>query len=198
MNYTDIIALIHKKDPASLEELYTTYGKRFYAYCIQKWGCSEDEAWEIVYKTLETLVVKLGGYEFESKAHFENFLYKVLLNFIRQAFRSSRNKQAHQFDLVDFNDEVMPMQIDEYITSASLSNYYMTEEVDSAAILNLNEALQRMDEIDKDILLLRAQNYSYEEIAGFLGIEDNQLKVKHHRAKKKLISILSEIQKTKP
>jgi RNA polymerase sigma-70 factor (ECF subfamily) len=47
--------------------------------------------------------------------------------------------------------------------------------------------------LDRELLLLKAQNYTYDEIASILSIENNQLKVKHHRAKQKLINLLKDV-----
>jgi RNA polymerase sigma-70 factor (ECF subfamily) len=94
--------------------------------------------------------------------------------------------------VVDFNDEQLPKEIDDQVTESALSRYYEHEEMENPTILLLNEALDKMDIEDKDILLLRAQNYSYEEIGAFLAIDASNLKVKYHRAKKKLIQIMTE------
>lgn len=190
--YTDIIERIKGKDPASMEMLYDSYGKYFYSYCINKWQCDEEAAWEIVYRTLETLVLKLDRYEFVSQAKFDGFLFRVLMNFIRQEYRSARVKNGIILKVVDFNDEQLPKEIDDQVTESALSRYYEHEEMENPAILLLNDALDKMDHEDKDILLLRAQNYSYSEIGAFLGLEDSNLKVKYHRAKKKLIQLMTE------
>jgi RNA polymerase sigma factor (sigma-70 family) len=195
MIYKDILQLIENKDPKGLEELYQAYGSRFYAYAVQRWHLSEDEAWDVVYKTLETLVLKLSNYEFQSQALFEGFLFKVLVNYLRQQFRSKRSSHEAEIDFVDLNNEAeMPYQINKQISKAAFSDYYKTESVENPALLSLNEALNKLDGNEKDILLLRAQNYSYDEIANFLGIDNNQLKVKHHRAKQKLLNLINEIQ----
>ncbi len=195
MNYQDILQLIGDKDPKGLEELYQAYGSRFYAYAVQRWHLSEDEAWEIVYKTLETLVLKLSNYQFQSKAFFEGFLYKVFVNFLRQSFRTKRSSQQNEIEFFDLNDEdELPIYLSKQIGKAAFTDYYKTETVDNPVLVILNDALDKMDEIDRDILLLRAQNYSYEEIAHLLKIDNNQLKVKHHRAKQKLLNIISAIQ----
>lgn len=195
MNYQDILQLISNKDPKGLEELYQTYGSRFYAYAVQRWNLTEDEAWEIVYKTLETLVLKLSNYQFESKALFEGFLFKVLLNFLRQYFRSKRSSHEAEIDFVDLNnEEEVPYQVSKQISKAAFSDYYKTESVENPALQILNEALSKLESMDKDILLLRAQNYSYDEIAGLLNIDNKQLKVTHHRAKQKLLTMINEIQ----
>lgn len=193
--YTEILDLLKSQQQNGLEQLYENYGKKFYSYCIRQWSLAEDDAWEIIYKTLETLVLKLSNYDFESQAHFNNFLYKVLINFIRQHFRARRNQEDHELMLLDFqDDEDSAAIVTKLLNEQAFKDYYALEIVDNPAILALKEALNKMDEQEKDILLLRAQNYSYEEIAKLLAIENNQLKVKHHRAKKKLVQTLIDNQ----
>jgi RNA polymerase sigma factor (sigma-70 family) len=195
VDYKDIMQLIINQDPKGLEELYETYGKKFYTYCVHNWHLSEDESWEVIYKTLETLILKLSHYEFVSKQHFDNFLYKVLTNFLRQYFRKNRSHPEQEIEYVDLTDsEENSTEITKHINQLSFADYYRSEFIDSPELLHLNEALDALDPREKDILLLRAQNYTYEEIADFLGIENNQLKVTHHRAKKKLIEKLIEKQ----
>ncbi|SFT02601.1 RNA polymerase sigma factor [Mucilaginibacter polytrichastri] len=195
IDYKDIMQLIINQDPKGLEELYDTYGKKFYTYCVHNWHLSEDESWEVIYKTLETLILKLAHYEFESKQHFDNFLYKVLTNFLRQYFRKNRCNSEHELAYVDLmGEEADSSEINKHINQLSFTDYYKSEFIDSPELLHLNEALETLDPLDKDILLLRAQNYSYDEISAFLGVENKQLKVTHHRAKKKLIDKLIEKQ----
>lgn len=195
VEYTDIIELIGKKDPKGLEELYNVYGSRFYTYSITRWNLTEDEAWDVVYKTLETLVLKLSNYKFESKARFEGFLFKVLVNFLRQSFRAKRSQHEGEIEFVDLNrEDEMPYYISKHIHKNAFTEYYKTELVESPTLILLNDALGQLEQSDKDILLLRAQNYSYDEIAVLLKIDNNQLKVKHHRAKQKLMHIINENQ----
>jgi RNA polymerase sigma-70 factor (ECF subfamily) len=195
MTYQNILRLIGNKDPKGLEELYQAYGSRFYAYAVQRWHLTEDEAWDVVYKTLEMLVLKLSNYQFQSQALFEGFLFKVLVNFLRQHFRSKRSNHHAEIDFVDLNNErELPYQISKQISKSAFYDYYKTETVENPVLVILNEALSKLEPHEKDILLLRAQNYSYDEIAGLLGIDNNQLKVKHYRAKQKLLNLINEIQ----
>jgi len=194
-DYQTIIALIGNKDSSGLEVLYNAYGSRFYSYCINRWKLTEDEAWEVIYQTLQTLVLKIDNYYFENKGLFEGFLFKVLLNFIRQNFRSKRSKSIHELEFVDLNnEEELPSFFSKQVNKLAFAEYYSSEVVESPHLLALNEALLNLEETDKDILLLRAQNFSYNEIAELLGIDNNQLKVKHHRAKQKLVTFFNEIQ----
>lgn len=193
--YTDIIERIKGKDPASMKMLYESYGKYFYSYCINKWDCDEEVAWDIVYRTLETLVFKLDRYEFSSQGKFDAFLYRVLMNYIRQQYRSARRRHEIVLEVIDFNEEQLPKEIDQQITEDAFRLYYEEEKMDNPLVLMLNDALAEMDQEDREILLLRAQNYSYEEIGKLIGLDDPNLKVKYHRAKKKLIQLITEKQK---
>jgi|SRR5450432_2295066 len=201
MDYKEILELIGRKDKLGLEALYNTYGQKFYSYAVQRWFLNEDEAWEVVYQTLDTLVLKLPGYDFESKLHFDNFLFKVFTNFLRQFFRRHRKHQFDKVDLdVNFSSESDPDDYHESddektnfeIDSRSFNEYYQTDIVENPKLIALEKALMNLDETERNILLLRAQNYSYDEIASMLNIENNQLKVKHHRSKLKLTKMLIE------
>ena len=50
----------------------------------------------------------------------------------------------------------------------------------------LVNALQKLNEIDKSIMLLYMEDYSYEEIAGIVGISSSAVGVKIHRLKGQL------------
>jgi RNA polymerase sigma factor (sigma-70 family) len=193
MEYQKIISQIREKNPAGLESLYETYGAKFYGYCLNKWSLSEDAAWEVVYRTLETVILKGAAYDFESEQHFNNFLFKVLINFLRQVYRKNQASK-YNLEFVDLNDEeTLPRAVINQISRNAFEEYYKIEATDSPLLLALKEALETFDPVDRDLLLLRAQNYSYEEIAQLLSIENNQLKVKHHRAKQKLVNLLKNL-----
>lgn len=191
MNYETIIEQLKHKDPQALESLYNTYGAKFYDYCIRKWQLSEDAAWEAVYQTLETVVLKGAQYQFESNLHFQNFLFKVLLNFLRQLYRKQKaGRSALEFVELDTDGDISVVQ--RKIDKKTFTDYYQSESVEPEIMRTLNHALSQLAPADKDLLLLKAQNYTYDEIAEILGVENNQLKVKHHRAKQKLIKLLNE------
>jgi RNA polymerase sigma factor (sigma-70 family) len=192
-DYQTILQLIGENSPKGLEMLYLRYGKPFYSFASERWKLTEDEAVEVVYKTLEMLVLKLPNYEFGTQAMFDGFLFKVFINFLRQKHRENRTKQLPQLEFFDLEQEFkLPHHVQEALTKQSFSNYYSSELPETPAIEALKNSLAKMEKIDRDILLLRAQNYSYDEIAEMLGVENNQLKVRHHRAKQKLINLLNE------
>jgi RNA polymerase sigma-70 factor (ECF subfamily) len=200
VEYLEIIEILKKKDRKSLEILYNVYGRKLISYALNKWFLDEDEAWEIVYQTLETLVMKISEYNFESKIHFDNFIFKVFTNYLRQYYRKHRQ---HQVDVIytnlneyqdveeSENDNKNNMLMQE-INQQIFTKYYESEIIEDPKLIIIQEALNQLGEFDKDILLLRAQNYSYDEIAQMLNVENNQLKVRYHRAKNKLQKIILE------
>lgn len=189
-NFLEISDLVRKRDPKALKMLYEQYGRKFYSYCLIRWHLNEDESWEVVYKTLEALALKLSGYSFDSQIDFERFIFRVLINFLRQHYRSAQSK-LKDVEFIDIDNVDSTNAFEKYFSASALNDYYKTESFESPVLNHLTAALEKLDETDRDLLLLRAQNFSYEEIATMLKINDPQLKVRHHRAKKKLIEILN-------
>jgi len=201
MDYKELLDLISKKDKSGLEALYSFYGQKFYAYAVKKWLFNEDEAWEVVYQTLDTLILKLPEYTFESQSHFDNLIFKIFINFLRQSFRKKRKKQldivyVDEFERLDnssfeISNEESGTSKKIQFNRQSFDEFYSNEKLENPKLLFLKDALQEMNAEERDILLLRAQNYSYEEISKMLKIENNQLKVKHFRLKKRLTEIIN-------
>ena len=200
MDYKEILDKIARKDKSGLEALYNAYGQKFYFYAAKKWSLSEDDAWDVVYQTLETLILKLPGYTFESGQHFDNFIFKVFVNFLRQHYRKSRKEQFEKINVeIESNIGADPENLTEEgeasvsfeIDANSFNDYYKAGSIENPQLLALEKALGLLDNEERDLLLLRAQNYSYDEIAHMLKIENNQLKVKHHRSKLKLLKLLN-------
>lgn len=194
-NFQDLMRLINSRENAAWEWLYDQYGSKFYAYGVQRWGFSEDEAWEVVYRTLETLVQKIGSYTFQTQGEFERFIYRVLINFLKKQFRSKSYKESHQTVYVDFNGNEVNNSTEQLLNPNLLKDYSASEEFEHPDLVRMKLVLESFDPLDKDLLLLRAQNYSYEEIGQFLQIEYSHLKVRHHRAKKRLMEALTETSK---
>lgn len=199
MTYSEIIALIDKKDRKGWETLFHIYGRKFYGFAVNNWGFDEDQAWEVVYQTLETIVLKIGQYEIQSQAHFDNLLFKIFVNYLRQQYRKAQRAKA--FDLISI-DELHSSYSEESDQSSEgktkpepfsgdfFADYLENGEGDNPDLKRLEQALGKLDKQERELLLLKANGFTYEQIAEMLKIENNQLKVKHHRAKNKLIKLL--------
>jgi len=200
MIFTEIIKLIDEKKPKGWENLFLQYGQKFFGYAVINWKFNEDEAWDIVYQTLETVILKINEYEIESQTHFDNLVFKIFTNYLRQYYRKKR-KIMMDFQLVSLREVEYSSPDEETITNEAtlpfneefFKEYYENEETENSKLRELENALNMLDTIEKDLLLLKANGFSYDQIAEMLKIENNQLKVRHFRAKQKLIKYLQNI-----
>ncbi len=203
VNYVEIIESIKKKDQSGLENLYNSYGGKLYGYAINNWKLTEDESWELVYKTLLKILEVIKKYEFQSEKHFKNWIYKIFKNELRQYLRESAHRTSEKVFLnIDSIRTDLSIHDPEWETIADgirmmddhvIDELLLKEDSINPSIIALEEALEKMYESDRLLLLLRAQGYNYDEIAAFLGINKKNLKVKHLRAKRKLLKLFGSL-----
>lgn len=199
MNYLNIISLFQENLKKGVAALFNDYGQPLYGYSVRHWHLNEDDAYDTLYKTLEIVGKVIGRYEFSSEAHFKNWIFKIHRNNILQLLRSKKTKEIEirSFTYSDWESEVKALENEAF----EISDYkYQIETLENSTnlyMIAIDKALQQISEVEKEILLLRMSNYSYDEIAKMLKMENNQLKVKFNRAKakveKKTLEILKEM-----
>lgn len=70
--------------------------------------------------------------------------------------------------------------------------YIETSVEQSINYRNLLDALQKLNEIDRSVILLYMEDYSYEEIAEIVGISVSNVGVRIHRSKEQLKKLLKD------
>lgn len=170
----EIVSKIKKKDNDAMALLYNRYGKKLYGYAIVKWKVSEDEAWELVYKTFYKVIEVIDAYKFENEEKFVGFLFKIYLNYLRNYYRHTKNKKLEIVELTESHELFIADK-----------NEKKSEGIKRSPLLEcLQKVLQHMEDWQRIILLMRAQDYAYEEIAKYVNKPVEQLKVYHMRLKK--------------
>ncbi len=113
----------------------------------------------------------LGLDQFRGSSKLSTWVYRVAVNSALMAIRNYKSKV-----------ETLPFEI----SSADIS----TESDDNKAeqLAALHELINLLLPIEKAIILLWLDEYSYEEIADIIGIERSNVATKLHRIKNKLIS----------
>lgn len=196
--YTDILQHIAHRDSKAVEQLYERYGRQLHQYALTHWKMDEDAVWDVLYQTLDQLIARLPTYSFLDQQAFNRFVFKVFLNFLRQRYRKDHNPNRYmtvplterdEAGLADEADDTRQDLVADWLAN-SQKEFYEQDESDSLALSQLRQALHQLDPVDRDLLLLRAQGFSYDEIARMLGLTGKQLKVKHLRAKHKLIKLI--------
>lgn len=113
----------------------------------------------------------LGLEQFRGTSKLSTWVYRVAVNSALMAIRNYKPKI-----------ETLPFEISG-IDISSESDDNRTEQLAA-----LHELINQLLPIEKAIILLWLDEYSYEEIADIIGIERNNVATKLHRIKNKLIS----------
>lgn len=196
MKYQKVISGFQTNVNEGLTALFKGYGQQLFGFSATHFHFDEDESYDVLYKTMDTVGKVITRYDFSSENHFANWLLKIHKNNILQLLRSKKNKEKDihivsfidwQNEAKDLADENLNLEIFEHtIEQISSVELYENSSKNNKLFSALQKALEQLSELDRELLLLRMSNYSYDEIATMLGIENNQLKVKFNRAKAKV------------
>lgn len=194
--------LIQDKAPNAVELLYNRYGSKLYSYGISKWNLDEDESWDLVYQTLYKIVDTADRYTFESEQKFGSFIFKIFINYLRNHYRDNK-KVKENFEQISFNES----EFDDYETRGGvgrevkdrLADASMKEaeregepEPESEHMTLLKAELEKLEDWQRMLLLMRSQNIPYEEISRHVGKPETQLKVYYQRLKERLMKKLGD------
>ena len=169
--------LLQRKKRKGLDFFYERYAKRLFGYATSNWHSDEDTAWELIYQTLDSVIESIDRYTFESEEKFGAFVLTAFLNRLRNHHRNSKK-----------NIETVSVE-----ESSELSNLVDTEKYpDSAMMQNLKVQLQKLEDWERMLLLLRAQQMPYSEIARYVDKPEKQLKVYYQRLKNRLEKEIKE------
>lgn len=196
-NQETTYAVLQQNREKGLQALYERYGKRLYSYAIASWQLSEDEAWELVYETLLKTASSIKQYEFESEKKFGSFVFTVFCNLLRRYYRDEK-RRAERISFLNFDEALFeeakenPILQTERDVQAKLvkqfvSTYWEEQPSTVEYLACLQTVLDEFEDWERVLLLQRAQQIPYSEIAQFVNKPADQLKVYHQRALKKLM-----------
>lgn len=156
-----------------LEVFYNRYGKKLYAYAVQNWKLDEDNTWDLIYKTFTNISEKIDRYSFVSEEKFGSFVLVTFLNNLRNFYRDAKK-----------NIEVLPEEHINFQLAYEDDEDFLKSESERMRILK--EELEKLEDWERMLLLLKAQQMPYSEIARYVDKPENQLKVYYARLKKKI------------
>ncbi|WP_290054843.1 RNA polymerase sigma factor, partial [uncultured Muribaculum sp.] len=111
----------------------------------------------------------LGLKQFRGDSKMSTWIYRVAVNSALMALRSSKPKietVSVDFGLLDISSEA--------------------DDVQRENLQALQSLINRLEDIEKAIMLLWLDEHSYDEIADIIGLKRNTVAVKIHRIKEKL------------
>ncbi len=177
---TEQLKDIRKKDKNAVTLLYNSYGKKLYGFAVHKWNVGEDEAWDLIYKTLYKIIDVIDKYTFETDSKFNGFIYQVFINNLRNHYNEKKTKQ---FETVGLEEKHGSYEDEKRESDEGSKNPYMN---------CLKKILEQFEDWKRILLLMKAQNFSYEEISKYVDKPGDQLKVYYQRAKEVLTEKVNE------
>lgn len=144
--------------------LVREHKQTIYTVCYM-FSQDEDEVADLFQDTLINLWQGLDSFRHEAKP--ETWIYRVALNTCLSADR--KKKSALQ-----------------RVELSMQQNLYSDNSHSAVQIRQLHDRIQRLDVVDRAIILLWLEDMSYEEIAAIVGISVKNLSVKLVRIKEQL------------
>jgi RNA polymerase sigma factor (sigma-70 family) len=153
-----------------VKELYECYAMKLLAYTRRNYHINEDDAMNLVYKTIYRIVDVYDRYHFANEQKRSSFIFKTHINYLRNYYRDNKSFENRNFEV----------EIKEFEASVE-------EAPTSDPKLNLlQRLLDKMEDWQRILLLMRGQNIPYSEISKFVNKPEKQLKVYYGRLKKQL------------
>jgi RNA polymerase sigma-70 factor (ECF subfamily) len=141
---------------------------------------SDDAAEEIAQSVFATIATKLNAGEYTEQGRFEAWLFRVTMNRVRDEARRLK-RHATPTD------------------PASLANLRLTDDdadragPDAREIRRLHHALAQLNDADREVVELRHHaSLSFQQIADTLEAPLGTVLARHHRALRKLRTIMEE------
>lgn len=170
MNFSKLYRLSKQK---RVEVLFKNYGKQLFRYGFYQWKLEKDATWDIVYKSLYRVEDTLERYTFNSDKEFQGYVFRVFINYLKNNLRDTETKRKGTTE-VELEEERL-----------LVSEVSATENEEVAA---LNFILDELEDWQRILMLMRAQDYSYAEISKYTQKSEKNLKVYYGRLKKKIAS----------
>lgn len=164
--------LYRKTKVKRLELLFEAFGDALFGYGNRQWKIPKDACWDLIYASLYKVEEVADDHDFEAVEKFNAFVFRIFINRMKNYLRDeeTRTKGAREVELEE--DKIGESQ--ERIEQEN-------EEVNL-----LNEILDELEDWQRILMLMRAQDYSYSEIAKYTHKSEKNLKVYYGRLKKQI------------
>ncbi len=167
--------LLAENKDKGIKQLFELYSKGLYGYASRKWGMEEDEVWDLIYKSFYKAADQVATHTFENEQRFAGFVFKIFINKLRDHVRTRKRQEILQRTELSENIE-SPEAI---------------QEEASEPLKALQHELDKLEDWQRILLLMRSQDVAYKEIARYVNKPEEQLKTYYARLKKQLTEKLN-------
>jgi RNA polymerase sigma-70 factor (ECF subfamily) len=180
-----LVSRLRAGEDAAFEELVRTYTARLLAVARRILG-SHEEAKDVVQETFLAAFQSLD--RFRGEANLGTWLSRIAVNQCLMKLRSRKRKPEQSIE------ELLPRFLPDghQVRESALWGVSFDTEVERKEVHGLvRQAINRLPERYRTVLLLRdIEELSTEEVAGTLGVTSNTIKVRLHRARQALRTLL--------
>jgi DNA-directed RNA polymerase specialized sigma24 family protein len=113
-------------------------------------------------------------YTFQDEGKFIAFLFKIFINYLRNHYRDTKAKGIATTELLEKHEKL----------SSDRKETEEENESSSPLMRCLQKVLALLEDWQRILLLMRAQDHAYEDISKYVARPGDQLKVYHMRLKK--------------
>lgn len=176
----EIACRMREDDHAAFAEFSDRVGLRLYRRFAAR-GVSPADAEELAVSILSEVILKLDRFEPRGEGSFWRWVCRVSDNFFRDQLRQ------HRPALLD-DPEVVADPVGEEDDADA-------EAVEAVLIQEVRSVIERLKEPDRTIVAMRLEepDRTYEEIGAEVGLKGGTVRVRHHRALKKLATALEGV-----
>jgi RNA polymerase sigma-70 factor (ECF subfamily) len=125
---------------------------------------------------VQEIIIQLwkSKHSYNPEFKFSTWIYRISLNVAISHYRKAVKRKVSQIDL---NDQLIN------ISDENSDGDHLAEQLES-----LHKFINTLDKLNKALMLLYLESYSYKEISDVLGISETNVATKINRIKKRLIS----------
>ena len=181
-----LVAALKAGDGAAFEQVVREYGPRLLAVARQVIG-NDDEAQDALHDALLTALRAIG--RFEGKSRLSTWLHRVTVNAALMRLRSRRRKREQPID------ELLPQFIPDGHQQNPGPAWNQTalagiEQKENQRIVRA--CIERLPEDYRTVLVLRdIQELDTRAVAELLGLSEGNVKVRLHRARQALRTLMT-------
>jgi RNA polymerase sigma-70 factor (ECF subfamily) len=188
VNEAALVAALRAGDAAAFETVVRTYGGRLLVVARQVVG-SEEDAQDALQDGLITAFRAID--RFEGKSKLSTWLHRVVVNAALMRLRSKRRKREQSIDelLPTFQEDGHQSRPTPEWNQSALAGIQRKE-----AQAAVRACIDQLPEDYRTVVLLRdIQELDTAEVAGLLGITEGNVKVRLHRARQALKTLLEPL-----
>jgi RNA polymerase sigma factor (sigma-70 family) len=174
------------------QDLFELYGKKLYHYATKTWCMDEDEVWDALYISIYSFIKSYSNRKFSSRTDIEKLLWKIFKNRLRDRYRQKKRVES-QYREVPYDEALSCAdQGLDPARSYAPEHELVEESTESPVLQRLKTILEGLKDWERQLLLCRANNIAYSDIAVMTGMKVETLKVYYQRLKARIAKQLGE------